>query len=72
MICKDCYSRISCSRKPTPDDRCDYYVKGSAIELDDNLVVNPIDTMEYDYDDIKKLLKDMNPEVLKYLDGKNG
>ena len=65
MICKDCYSRTGCSRKPTPDDRCNYYVKGSGIELDDNLEVNPIDTIECDYDEIKKLLKEIDQDMLK-------
>lgn len=72
MICNDCYARIGCSRKPTPDDRCNYYVKGSGIELDDNLEVNPIDTMEYDYDEIKKMLKDVDPDLLKSLYDKSG
>jgi hypothetical protein len=70
MICSDCYHKIGCSRKPTPDDRCDYYIKGSGIELDDGLEVNPIDTLEYDYDEIKKLIKDIDPDLLDTLSDK--
>lgn len=69
MICNGCYHNIGCSRKPTPDDRCDCYIKGSSIELDDNLEVNPIDTLEYDYDEIKKLINGIEPDLLKTLQG---
>jgi len=56
MICECCYYRIGCKRRPSQSDRCDFYLKNGEVGLDENLDVNPLDTMEYDYEEIKRLL----------------
>jgi hypothetical protein len=46
--------------KPTPDERCENYLKDGRIDLDDDLDINPMDTFTFDYDTLKKLFKDVN------------
>jgi len=55
MICECCYYRAGCQRRPSPSGRCDFYLKNGDVELDENLDVNPLDTFEYDYEEIKQL-----------------
>ena len=62
MICEQCYHKKGCKRKPTPQERCEFYVKDGPIDLDEDLDVNPMDTFTFDYDTLKKLFKDI-PEV---------
>ncbi len=60
MICDRCYHHDGCKRKPTPEERCEFYVKNGRIDLDDELDVNPMDTFTFDYDTLKKLFKDLH------------
>ena len=55
-ICRDCYQRTACDKKKGNVERCDDYLKDSKIGLTDNVDVNPMDTLQFDYDDIKKLV----------------
>jgi hypothetical protein len=65
LICERCYHHKGCKRKPTPQGRCDEYLKDGRIDLDDVLDINPMDTFTFDYDTIKKLFKDLHEEQLK-------
>jgi hypothetical protein len=65
LICERCYHHKGCKRKPTPEDRCDDYLKDGRIDLDDELDINPMDTFTIDYDTLKKLFKDLHGEQLK-------
>jgi hypothetical protein len=65
LICDCCYHRQGCNRKPTPDERCENYLKDGRIDLDDDLDINPMDTFTFDYDTLKKLFKDVNGVNLK-------
>jgi len=56
MICDQCYLQPGCHRRIAPDDRCDFYVKKSAIRLGQDSDVNPMDTVEFEYSDLKELL----------------
>ena len=58
MICESCYYRSGCERT-TADGRCDFYIKSGGVGIDGEVEVNPMDTMEYDYDDLKKLFEDV-------------
>lgn len=60
LICERCYHHKGCKRQLTPEGRCDFYVKDGRIDLDDDLEVNPMDTMTFDYDTLKKLFKDLH------------
>jgi hypothetical protein len=55
MICDCCYYRIGCKRRPSASGRCDFFLKNGEVGLDDHLDVNPLDTVEYDYEEIKRL-----------------
>lgn len=55
MICDCCYYRAGCKRRPSPSGRCDFYLKNGEVGLDENLDVHPLDTFEYDYEEIKRL-----------------
>lgn len=65
MICERCYHHKGCKQKPTPEGRCNDYLKDGRIDLDDELDINPTDTFTFDYDTIKKLFKDLHEEQLK-------
>jgi hypothetical protein len=45
------------------DGRCGYFIKNSKVEIDDDVEVNPMDTMTYDYDDLKKLFEDTSIDI---------
>lgn len=62
MICEQCYLRPGCHRKIAEDDRCDFYVKKSAIKLGEDSDVNPMDTVEFEYSDLKQLLGEYRTE----------
>lgn len=63
LICESCYHNLECSRHPDENGRCSYFIKNSKVEIDDDLQVNPMDTLTYDYDDLKKLLKDSSIDI---------
>jgi hypothetical protein len=65
LICDRCYHTKGCKRTPTPDERCEFYVKDGRIDLDDDLDINPMDTFTFDYDTLKKLFKDTHGVDLK-------
>ena len=65
MICDCCYHRKGCNLKPTPDERCESYLKDGRIDLDDDLDINPMDTFTFDYDTLKKLFEDVGEVKLK-------
>ena len=54
MICNTCFLKPGCERKLGKDGRCRYYVKEGQIGFDDDMDVNPLDTMTFDYDDMKR------------------
>ena len=37
------------------DDRCAFYLKDKKVEIEDGVDVNPLDTEQFDYDDIKRI-----------------
>ena len=43
--------------------RCSYFIKNSKVEIDDDVKVNPMDTITYDYDDLKKLIKQTSTDI---------
>ena len=57
LICDNCYRRLDCDEFPDKNGRCKHYLKDSEIELCDDLNVNPLDTGEFDYDDLKFSLR---------------
>jgi hypothetical protein len=65
LICERCYHHKGCKQKPTPEGRCNDYLKDGRIDLDDELDINPMDTFTFDYDTLKKLFKDLPEEQLK-------
>ena len=69
MICKDCYHENGCDREPDENGRCGFYVKKTRVDIGNEVEVNPMDTMTFDYDDIKKLFEDadLSEEQLKEL-----
>ena len=69
MICNDCYHQAGCEREPNENGRCSFYVKKTRVNIGNEVDVNPMDTMTFDYDDIKKLFEDANlsEEQLKEL-----
>ena len=58
MLCEGCYHELECNRHVDENGRCSYFLKNSKVEIDDDVEVNPMDTMTYDYDDLKKLFED--------------
>ena len=58
MLCECCYHEMECNRELDENGRCTYFLKNSKVEIDDDVEVNPMDTMTYDYDDLKKLFED--------------
>jgi hypothetical protein len=65
LICDRCYHHKGCKLKPTPEGRCNDYLKNGRIDLDDELDINPMDTFTFDYDTLKKLVKDLHEEHFK-------
>lgn len=59
MICDNCYFKSDCTRNPTEDDRCSFYVKGTKVKLEEDSEVNPMDTAEFDVDDFRKLIDEI-------------
>ena len=55
MICEDCYYQTTCVRQPDENGRCSLYVKKNAVDIGDELGIDPMDTLTFDYEDIKKL-----------------
>lgn len=62
MICDDCYHRSDCEKKPDENGRCSSYLKDSKVVIDDDMEVNPMDTLTFDYDDIKRMLEEVDKE----------
>ena len=69
MICKDCYHENGCDKNPDANGRCSFYVKRTRVDIGNEVEVNPMDTLTFDYDDIKKLFEDadLSEEQLKEL-----
>ena len=65
MICNTCFLRPGCERKVDEDGRCRFYVKEGQIEFDDDVDVNPLDTLTFDYDDMKRHMHRPSAEVSK-------
>ena len=65
MLCENCYHKRGCLRQLQKDGRCSFYVKNGQVDIDDDIGVNPMDTITFDYDDIKKLFKDISLEDIK-------
>ena len=42
--------------KPDADDRCGFYLKGTDVQIDENMSIDPTDDLTFDYDDMKQLL----------------
>ena len=57
LICDSCYNRLDCDKILKKDGRCALYLKEGKIELNKELEVNPLDTIEFDYDDFKLISK---------------
>jgi hypothetical protein len=55
MICDNCYHREECERTLAEDGRCAFYLKDRKVAIDDGVEVNPMDTEQFDYDDIRRL-----------------
>ena len=62
MICDDCYHHSDCEKKPDESGRCSSYLKDSKVVIDDDMEVNPMDTLTFDYDDIKRMLEEVDKE----------
>ena len=62
MICDDCYHRSDCEKKPDENGRCNSYLKDSKVVIDEDMEVNPMDTLTFDYDDIKRMLEEVDKE----------
>ncbi len=58
MICDNCYHHLECERNLTEEGRCAFYLKDRKVAIDDNVEVNPMDTEQFDYDDIRRLFGD--------------
>ena len=69
MICEECYHQNGCDREPDENGRCSFYMKKTSVDIGNEVGVNPLDTMTFDYDDIKKLFEDedLTDEQLKEL-----
>jgi len=63
LLCEDCYHELGCSRQVDESGRCSYFIKNSKVEIDDDVKVNPMDTITYDYDDLKKLIKQTSTDI---------
>jgi len=63
LLCEGCYHELECNRHLDEDGRCRYFLKNSKVEIDDDVDVNPMDTVTYDYDDIKKLFEDTPVDI---------
>jgi hypothetical protein len=59
MICENCYYQSECNRKPSDDDRCNFYVKGSKVKLKEDSEVDPMATGEFDVEDFRELIRDI-------------
>jgi hypothetical protein len=55
MICENCYHRLDCERELPEDGRCAFYLKDKKVEINEGVEVNPMDTEQFDYDDIKRI-----------------
>ena len=69
MICEDCYYQTTCDRQPDANGRCSLYVKKTRVDIGDELGVDPMDTLTFDYEDIKKLFdeNELTEDQLKKL-----
>ena len=69
MICEDCYYQKACDRQPDENGRCLLYVKKTLVDIGDEVGVDPMDTLTFDYEDIKKLFDDtdLSEDELKKL-----
>ena len=53
---KDIEGVIDVNERELPeDDRCAFYLKDKKVEIEDGVDVNPLDTEQFDYDDIKRI-----------------
>ncbi len=55
MICENCYHHLDCERDLSEDDRCAFYLKDKEVEIHEGVEVNPMDTEQFDYDDIRRI-----------------
>ena len=46
MICDKCYHRCDCEELPDKNGRCSEYLKDSEIISDEEMKLNPTDTVE--------------------------
>jgi hypothetical protein len=53
LICENCYLRKNCGELPDKNGRCMLRLKDGDIQLDKDQKINPLDTVEFDYDDLK-------------------
>jgi hypothetical protein len=53
LICDNCYLRLNCNELPDKNGRCMLRLKDGDIELDKEKKINPLDTAEFKYDDLK-------------------
>ena len=61
-ICKVCFYGGNCSLKPSSRDRCNVFLKNKKIEMGDDVSINPMDTMQMSYEDLKELIEDLDIE----------
>ena len=55
MICDECHQRSNCEEMPDKNGRCSNYLKDGEIVFGDEMKFNPSDTLEYDYDLLRKI-----------------
>jgi hypothetical protein len=65
MICEHCYHQEGCKRQLSEDGRCDQYLKNGRIGLEDGVGINPMDTLTYDYESLKRLFEKLDLKDLK-------
>ena len=56
MICDKCYHRCNCEELPDKNGRCNEYLKDGEIIVDEEMKLNPTDTID-NYDRPKNSLK---------------
>ena len=57
MICDKCYHQSNCEELPDKNGRCSEYLKDDEIIFDEEMKLNPTDTIEYNYDHLKNAYK---------------
>ena len=59
LICDTCCHHLNCEELPDENGRCELHLKEGDIELGEDLTINPMDTTEFNYDDLKNLSKNL-------------